>query len=160
MTQRRREFDPWVRKVLEKEMATHSSTLARRSPRTEEPGKLQSIGSQRAGHNCSSLVCMHACGQAAGLEIWDLGIIGSRRLRNACRTLAQPLELSEEKLRSKEIEEDVINVTQKMFLTPTGLTLGLQNDFAHYHLISSSFFLPYLFKWHSSRNWFAVTLLA
>ena len=34
---------------LEKEMATHSSTLAWKSPRTEEPGRLQSMGSQRVG---------------------------------------------------------------------------------------------------------------
>ena len=32
---------------LEKEMATHTSTLAWRIPRTEEPGALQSIGSPR-----------------------------------------------------------------------------------------------------------------
>ena len=36
---------------LEKEMATHSSTLAWRIPWTEEPGKLQSMGSQRVGHD-------------------------------------------------------------------------------------------------------------
>ena len=35
---------------LEKEMATHSSTLAWRIPWTEEPGGLQSVGSQRVGH--------------------------------------------------------------------------------------------------------------
>ena len=38
--------------ALEKEMAPHSSTLAWRSPWTEEPGGLQSMGSQRVGHNC------------------------------------------------------------------------------------------------------------
>ena len=36
---------------LEEEMATHSSILAWRIPWTEEPGRLQSIGSQRVGHN-------------------------------------------------------------------------------------------------------------
>ena len=36
---------------LEKEMATHSSILARRVPWTEEPGGLQSTGSQRVGHD-------------------------------------------------------------------------------------------------------------
>ena len=36
---------------LEKEMATHSSILAWRIPWTEEPGGLQSIGSQRVEHN-------------------------------------------------------------------------------------------------------------
>ena len=36
---------------LEKEMATHSSTLAWRTPWTEEPGGLQSMGWQRVGHD-------------------------------------------------------------------------------------------------------------
>ena len=36
---------------LEKEMATHSSILAWRIPWTEEPGGLQSMGSQRVKHN-------------------------------------------------------------------------------------------------------------
>ena len=36
---------------LEKEMATHSSILDWRIPRTEEPGGLQSMGSQRVRHN-------------------------------------------------------------------------------------------------------------
>ena len=35
---------------LEKEMSTHSSTLAWKIPWTEEPGRLQSMGSQRVGH--------------------------------------------------------------------------------------------------------------
>ena len=35
---------------LEKEMATHSSILAWSIPWTEEPGRLQSMGSQRVGH--------------------------------------------------------------------------------------------------------------
>ena len=36
---------------LEKGMATHFSILAWRMPRTEEPGELQSMGSQRTGHS-------------------------------------------------------------------------------------------------------------
>ena len=36
---------------LEKEMATHSSTLAWKIPWTEEPGGIQSTGSQRVGHD-------------------------------------------------------------------------------------------------------------
>ena len=36
---------------LVKEMATHSSTLAWKIPWMEEPGRLQSMGSQRVGHN-------------------------------------------------------------------------------------------------------------
>ena len=36
---------------LEKGMATHSSIVAQRIPWTEEPGRLQSMGSQRVGHD-------------------------------------------------------------------------------------------------------------
>ena len=37
--------------ALEKEMATHSGVLAWRIPWTEEPGTLESTGSQRVGHD-------------------------------------------------------------------------------------------------------------
>ena len=36
---------------LEKEVAIHSSTIAWKMPWTEEPGRLQSMGSQRVGHD-------------------------------------------------------------------------------------------------------------
>ena len=49
-------WETWVRSLgredpLEKEMATHSSILACRIPWTEEPDGLQSMGSQRVGHD-------------------------------------------------------------------------------------------------------------
>ena len=49
-------LETWVRSLgqedpLEKEMATHSSTLDWRIPWREEPGRLQSMGSQRVGHD-------------------------------------------------------------------------------------------------------------
>ena len=37
--------------ALEKEMATHSSILAWEIPQTEEPGRLQSTGPKRVGHD-------------------------------------------------------------------------------------------------------------
>ena len=37
--------------ALEKEMATHSSTLAWKIPWMEEPGRLQSMGPRRVGHD-------------------------------------------------------------------------------------------------------------
>ena len=48
--------ETWVQSLgwedpLEKEMATHSSTLAWKSPWTEEPYKIQSMGSQRVRHD-------------------------------------------------------------------------------------------------------------
>ena len=49
-------WDAWVQSLgwedpLEKGMATHSSVLAWRIPWTEEPGELQSMRSQRIGHD-------------------------------------------------------------------------------------------------------------
>ena len=51
--------ETWVRSLgqedpLEKEMANHSSTLAWKIPWTEEPDRLQSMGSKRVGHNSAT----------------------------------------------------------------------------------------------------------
>ena len=49
-------WETWVQSLgqedtLEEEMATHSSILAWKIPWTEEPGRLQSMGSPRVGHD-------------------------------------------------------------------------------------------------------------
>ena len=49
-------LETWVHSLgqdnpLEKEMATHSSTLAWKIPRIEEPGSLQSMGLQGVAHD-------------------------------------------------------------------------------------------------------------
>ena len=44
-------FGPLPFSLMEEGMATHSSTLAWRIQWTEEPGGLQSMGSQRVGHD-------------------------------------------------------------------------------------------------------------
>ena len=49
-------WETWFRSLgqgdpLEKEMAIHSSTIAWKIPGTEEPGRLQSMGLQRVGHD-------------------------------------------------------------------------------------------------------------
>ena len=43
---------------LEKEMAPHFSTLAWKIPWTEEPGRLQSMGSQRVRHDLTTLLSL------------------------------------------------------------------------------------------------------
>ena len=63
--------ETWVRSLggedpLEEDMAAHCSTLAWRIPWTEEPGGLQSMGSQRVGHDkrnnsCTFLVDLQCC---------------------------------------------------------------------------------------------------
>ena len=49
-------WETWIQSMgwedpLEKGKATHCSNVAWRIPWTEEPGRLQSMGSQRVGHN-------------------------------------------------------------------------------------------------------------
>ena len=41
----------FTRQLQEKAMATHSSTIAWKIPWTEEPGRLQSMGSLKVGHD-------------------------------------------------------------------------------------------------------------
>ena len=47
--------------LLEREMATHSSILAGRTPWTEEPGSLQSIGMQSVGHDLATQPQQKGC---------------------------------------------------------------------------------------------------
>ena len=55
--------ETWVRSLgqedpLGKEIATYSSTLAWKIPWTKEPGRLQSMGSQRVGHDWATLLSL------------------------------------------------------------------------------------------------------
>ena len=59
---------------LEKAMATHSSTLAWRIPWTEEPGGLQSMGSQRVGHNWATWLHFWLHFFVVNVELWLLGM--------------------------------------------------------------------------------------
>ena len=52
------------------EMATHSSILAWESPRTEEPGGLQTIGSQRVGHDWSDWACTGSRNKISPFPVW------------------------------------------------------------------------------------------
>ena len=64
---------------LEKEMATHSSILAWRIPWTEEPGSLQSMGSQRVGLSDQTTVSNQdtaALSRIGGPEITDAKFTG------------------------------------------------------------------------------------
>ena len=53
-TQEIKSLIPCLEDLLEEEMATHSSILAWRILWTEETGKLQSMGSQRVGHDLTT----------------------------------------------------------------------------------------------------------
>ena len=67
--------ETWVRSLdqedpLEKGTATHSSSLAWRIPWTEETGGLQSIGSQRVGHDCATNPKQENCVGTNSASAW------------------------------------------------------------------------------------------
>ena len=68
--------------ALEKEMATHSSVLAWRIPRTGEPGGLPSMGSHRVRHNWSDL----AAAAAAEYIMWNVELDKSQTGIKIART--------------------------------------------------------------------------
>ena len=59
--------------ALEKEMATHSSVLARRIPRMGEPGGRPSMGSHRVGHDWSDLAAAAAVASSSNSDSWGAG---------------------------------------------------------------------------------------
>ena len=67
---------------LEEEMATHSSTLAWKIPWTEKPGRLQSMGSQRVGHDRATSLPVFLPEESPWTEESDgLRSIGSNRVK-------------------------------------------------------------------------------
>ena len=72
--------ETWVRSLgwedpLEKEMVTHSSTLAWKIPWMEEPGRLQSMGLQRVGHDCYKGFPSGSDGKESAYNVGDPGSI-------------------------------------------------------------------------------------
>ena len=63
--------------ALEKEMATHSSVLAWRIPRTGEPGGLPSLGSYRVGHDWSDLAAAAAAAISLNTFYMQSSILGN-----------------------------------------------------------------------------------
>ena len=63
----------YVMKEMEKEMATHSSILAWKIPWTEEPGRLQSMGSQSVGHDW--VTSLHLCHKSTVIWLFILRVM-------------------------------------------------------------------------------------
>ena len=61
--------DPQVQSLGKEEMATHSCILAWRIPWTEEPGRLQSMGLQRVGHDSATNTFSHRLYWAGQVKI-------------------------------------------------------------------------------------------
>ena len=90
---------------LEKEMATHSSILAWEIPWIEETGGLQSMESQRVGHNLETkqqIGCYTFSKKMANMYMWALLVaqmvknlhISSVQFTQSCPTLCEPVDYS------------------------------------------------------------------
>ena len=86
---------------LEKEMATHSSILAWRIPRTEEPSGLQFMGSQKVGHNwvtitftyyvwCSLSFLLHSI-EFLETRVWNLMGLNVRMWKHSSDVFCTPM---------------------------------------------------------------------
>jgi len=85
-------------------MATHSSTLAWKIPRTEKPGRLQSMGSQRVGHDWATSLPVFLPEESPWTEESDgLRSIGSNRVKYDWSDLARTWGNCEEKFQRQEI---------------------------------------------------------
>ena len=90
---------------MKKAMATHSSTLAWKIPWTEEPGGLESMGSQRVGHDwatsLSLFTLMHLAWKIPGMaEPGGLPSMGSRRVGHDWSDLAAAVAGKEKRVKS------------------------------------------------------------
>ena len=88
---------------LEEGMATHSSVLAWRIPRTEEASSLQSMGWKRAGHNWATLYhfILNLLSFFPFFKIVEPTFNSKNLLNTLCQLYAEVLELHDEKIRQK-----------------------------------------------------------
>ena len=87
-------FNPWVwylgwEDPLEKKMATPSSVLAWRIPWTEEPGRLQSTGSQRVKHEWATSLSLSL------VRFWDTNSLWELQSEVVCTPQSQATSLGE-----------------------------------------------------------------
>ena len=151
-TCRRPGFDPWIGKILWiKEKATHSShssILAWEIPRTEEPGMLQSMGSQRLQHNLVNK-------QQPQQRVDSLCSGGTSRISNTLCSLKQTNKISSIKIQnSKRLVVRVLSVSTErnpwfgvgrggIMNNPIILSLLYKRILEFFHVISCEiFFLP------------------
>ena len=74
-------FNPWVRKVPSVAITTHSSILAWKIPWAEEPGGVESMGSQKVGHD---LTTEHTCNTLHNVELFFVCLAFLSKDGNLC----------------------------------------------------------------------------
>ena len=114
-------WETWVRSLgredpLEKEMATHSCILAWRIPWTEEPGGLQSMGSQRVGHDWLTLLTYRTLECVRSIELLSntlILLVSNKGLREGKRPSYDPTKLV---AKPKSLSPQVICPDSKLML--------------------------------------------
>ena len=135
---------------LEKSIATHTIIVVWKIPWTDEPGRLQSIESQRAGHNWSDLACAHSIIKAMVFPVviwmWALDHKEGWEPKNWCFWIVALEKTLESPLDCKEIKP--VNLKgNKPWIFTEGLILKLKRQhFDHLMWRESSFARPWCWK--------------
>ena len=112
-------FNPWVQKIPpEEEMATHCSILARKIPWTEEPGWLQSMGSQRVGYDWGLST------QAPLFSSLEISLPDPRV--NDCKKLTHPLRRLTRTRKCMILHPPLFSINEASILTKARWLFGTQ----------------------------------
>ena len=128
--------ETWVRSLgwenaLEKEMATYSNTLAWQIPWTEEPGRLQLMGSQRVGHDW-----------ATSLSSLSFSILWQKNyhphFRDEKPKWSHMARISQPRSSSAKILMQVWSQRKSSFLVPGCLSIWVDDSVSHCFIYSSN----------------------
>ena len=116
--------------LLEKEMATNSSILAWKTLWTEQPGRLQSMGSQRVGHDRATSLSLFPLWFDPHCHFWKNW--SASEVAQWCLTLCKPMDCSPTRLlRPWDFPGKNTGVGCHFLLQEIFLTLGLNPGLLH-----------------------------
>ena len=136
-------FKVWSYCLTEKAMAPHSSTLAWKIPWTEEPGRLQSMGSGRVGHVWATslwlFTFMHWRRKWQATPVFLPGESQGRRSQVGCRLWGHTESDTTEVTKQQQQQQQQLSLSTKLILLLVYFALGCWISSKHiYFSVASS----------------------
>ena len=116
-------------------MATHSSTLAWRIPWTEEPSRLQSVGSLGVGHDCATSLPLSCTGEGNGNPL-QYSCLENPRDGRAWWAAVYGVTLSQTRLKWLGCRGIILNI-QKITIASRWCKIWLASVFSFKFLVTS-----------------------
>ena len=162
----RRGFSLGREDPLQEDAATHSGILAWRIPWTEGPGRLQSIGLQRVGHNWSDLTDTHTLSHIALLTGTKKELRFMFNFCFSCFLICSCILLDSLRYPLLHYFQELLdNLPQILFAPPDALNLLVRGDPASLvTMVTDPHSFPWIsgsstLKWKSGFRWFLLLLL-